>query len=350
MVGDFWWTGRADERLWMEITRRDDLGSDLGAPLEARGGSNSPGYALMNEVAEGDVVIHYNSVTRSIDGVSRVSGPPYYERIWWAARGTYARAAGEKPSWKPGIWIPLSDFRSLTPPISRETIVDRREAILGLQVSLQKREGEPLYFPFSKAYGISAYQSYLAKFPSDLLQLLPELKGPVDSLLGESNGATLPSEVEEASSQFAAAAGRRRRNAFTQGRQTDPAIRAAIEAHAMNLALEHYLNLGEVVDTSLTESYDYAVDIEGVEWHIEVKGTTSAGESVLLTPNEVSHALAYEHVALFVVSDIQIENREGGPVAIGGRIQVHHPWTLDTAYLSATGYSYEIPSEGLTAK
>lgn len=334
----------------MEITRRDDLGSDLGAPLEARGGSSSPGYALMNEVSEGDVVIHYNSVTRSIDGVSRVWGPAYYERIWWAARGTYARAAGEKPSWKPGIWIPLSDFRVLTPPISRETIVDRKEAILDLRELLQGREGEPLYFPFSKAYGISAYQSYLAKFPTKLLEVLPELKEPVAALLGEPSAGTMRSEAEEASSQFAAAAGRRRRKSSTQGRQMDPAVRAAIEAHAMNLALEHYRNLGEVVDTSLTESYDYAVDIEGVEWHIEVKGTTTAGESVLLTPNEVRHGLTHEHVALFVVSDIQIENHDGGPVAIGGRIQVHHPWTLDTESLTATGYTYAVPTEGFLTK
>jgi len=326
----------------MEITRRDDLGSDLGAPLEARGGSTSPGYALMSEVAEGDVVVHYNSITRSIDGVSRVAGPAYFERIWWVARGSYARAAGDKASWKPGIWIPLADYSSVRPHLSREVIEERRESILEVGDVLRSEVGDPLYFPFTKAYGISAYQSYLAKFPLRLLDVLPQLRPAVESLLRGPARNSEPNEIEEAESDFAIAAGASRRKVARQGRQVDPAVRSAIEAYAMNRALEHYEALGEVVDKSLTESYDYQVIIEGVEWHIEVKGTTTRGEAVLLTPNEVDHALSYPHVALFIVSDVVISDSDGTPSASGGRIAVHHPWVLETQRLSATGFTYAV--------
>ena len=193
---------------------------------------------------------------------------------------------------------------------------------------------------------VTSVQSYLAKFPAKRLEALPELKQPVAALLRNDGAGPPNGEVEEAVSQFEVVAGRRRRKSLSQGRQTDPALRAAVEAHAMNLALEHYEELGVVVDTSLTESYDYAVDIEGVEWHIEVKGTTTPGEQVLLTPNEVKHGLTFPNVALFVVSDIRIENHEGGPVAVGGSVQIHHPWSLDTESLSATGYTYVVPAGG----
>jgi hypothetical protein len=176
-----------------------------------------------------------------------------------------------------------------------------------------------------------------------LLDALPELRPAVESLLNGAASNSELNEIEEAESEFAIAAGARRRKVSRQGRQVDPAVRSAIEAYAMNLALEHYEALGEVIDTSLTESYDYQVTIGGVEWHVEVKGTTTRGEAVLLTPNEVDHALSYPHVALFIVSDVVISDSDGTPSASGGRIAIHHPWQLDDRNLTATGYSYTVP-------
>ena len=34
----YWWERDAGENVWMEITRRDDIGADLKAPSAARGG------------------------------------------------------------------------------------------------------------------------------------------------------------------------------------------------------------------------------------------------------------------------------------------------------------------------
>lgn len=69
-MGGQWWDGAADEIFWMEITRRPDIGGHLKAPIEARGGRITAGYALVGEVQPGDVVIHYDSVHERIVGVS----------------------------------------------------------------------------------------------------------------------------------------------------------------------------------------------------------------------------------------------------------------------------------------
>jgi len=66
-----------------------------------------------------------------------------------------------------------------------------------------------------------------------------------------------------------------------------------IEAHAMNAALRHYRDLGEVTDTSRTASFDYVVEINDEPWHIEVKGTIGDAQEILLTPREVEHARQY---------------------------------------------------------
>jgi hypothetical protein len=60
-------------------------------------------------------------------------------------------------------------------------------------------------------------------------------------------------------------------------------------------------------DVSLHESYDLRCELGGDDLHVEVKGTTSDGDRVLLTRNEVSHARDwYPRVALIVVSCIEL--------------------------------------------
>jgi hypothetical protein len=61
--------------LWMEITRREDIGADLKAPSAARGGGITASYVLVPVVRPDDVVIHYDSRREAIVGVS-VSDEP----------------------------------------------------------------------------------------------------------------------------------------------------------------------------------------------------------------------------------------------------------------------------------
>lgn len=111
----------------------------------------------------------------------------------------------------------------------------------------------------------------------------------------------------------------------------------------MNAALAHYQALGNVVDTSRTESFDYVVDIGGEAWHVEVKGTTGEPTQVLLTPNEVTHAQRYPYTALFILSNITIvRGADGTLMATGGRPTVLHPWSLDADRLTPIGYKYSV--------
>lgn len=196
-----------------------------------------------------------------------------------------------------------------------------------------------------------AFQSYFAKFPRRLLGLFPELDEPIARVLGIPWVESTPqrSEVEAAKSETEEAAGKRPRHSRgrTQGRgKIDPLVKAVIEAHAMNAAREHYETLGNVRDSSQSNPYDYVVMIDGEEWRVEVKGTQTSGEGILLTPREVQHAREYVRTALFVVSDIVIETSKAGPVASGGSITILHPWNLDESALKPTGYEYSLPSFG----
>jgi hypothetical protein len=88
----------------------------------------------------------------------------------------------------------------------------------------------------------------------------------------------------------------------------------------MARAVSYFAALGATVeDVSRTECYDLrCFDSDGVEFHVEVKGTTGLGEAILLTRNEVVHAeKMHPRVALFVVSQIELSSSEGKPFANG---------------------------------
>jgi hypothetical protein len=331
----------------MEVTDRPDMGCDLKAPVEARHGANTPGYTLVSEMKEGDIVVHYDSEAQCIVGASRVVGPQYPQKIWWAPRGNYAAKAKEKPKWAPGIYVPIGDFTALPQPITRNDLIERHAAIFDtLETIKAEHPNNAIYYPFSPAYVISVWQSYSSKFPRALLGCFPELVPLVNALEARGPEADVVSEVDQALQDAAVAAGRPRSTGAGrgQGRRVDPIVRAAVEAHAMNMAREHYEALGaEVTDKSAKESYDFAVDINGEEWHIEVKGTQTKGESVLLSRNEVTHARTHPRTALFIVSEIVVTLSEDGVQTAGGNVQRFHPWDIEAGSLTPTGYEWTQP-------
>lgn len=333
----------------MEISRRPDIGGDLKAPLEASGGLLTPGYSLIGDVRAGDVVIHYDSHHEVIIGVSRATGDNYYAPIWWVARGSSAREREEKASWKPGLYVTLENYTPLSKPVSSFQVAQRKEPILRLLNDMSaKYKGSPLYPPFTKyREGIRTYQSYFAKFPERLLNEFPELQAAIDQLTDhETRFPPRPrTEAEQAQFDFEAASGRRRKGSSgkSQGRRLDPEVKAAVEAHAMNAARAHYEQLGDVANTSRGNPYDYVVMIDGEEWRIEVKGTATSGDGVLVTPNEVVNARSFPRVALFVVRNIIVEKTKAGLVASGGSIRILHPWHIEHGELIPTGYEYRLP-------
>jgi hypothetical protein len=150
-------------------------------------------------------------------------------------------------------------------------------------------------------------------------------------------------EIEDALDASAIAAGKRpTRSGF---RQSAPA-RRAIELRAMKLAADFLKEHGctDICDVSSSESYDLRCRFDAEELHVEVKGTTSEGERVLLTRNEVAHAREWHpSVALVVVAGIDLAERGGVQVAVGGHARIIHPWeVLDTA-LEPISYECVVP-------
>jgi len=125
----YWWEGEPGENVFMEITRRDDIGANLQAPATARGGGTTASYSLVPLVRPGDVVIHYDSRQEAIVGVSVATGSAEPAPIYWVSRGSYARRAGERPRWLPGIRVALAQYRGLESPVSLADIRMRRDAL-----------------------------------------------------------------------------------------------------------------------------------------------------------------------------------------------------------------------------
>jgi hypothetical protein len=62
---------------------------------------------------------------------------------------------------------------------------------------------------------------------------------------------------------------------------------------------------------------------------VEVIGTTSTAETIVLTRNEVSHARKMaSRVALFITCEVELDQTQEPPVANGGRDVILDPWDL----------------------
>lgn len=76
------------------------------------------------------------------------------------------------------------------------------------------------------------------------------------------------------------------------GFQSNAKIRDAVEIHAMERAKSELELRGyrDLKNTSKLESYDYTCHKNGKLFYVEVKGTRTTGDVVILTKNEVAHA------------------------------------------------------------
>jgi hypothetical protein len=127
-----------------------------------------------------------------------------------------------------------------------------------------------------------------------------------------------------------------------QGFRLGKAEQVAVERHAVEEATRYLVELGwEVKDVGATKSYDLHCKRFDEVLHVEVKGTTSAGATVILTRNEVSlHRQVYPANALIVVTRIELDRRVHPPVARGGRLEISSPWRIEEDALLAIAYTY----------
>jgi hypothetical protein len=157
-------------------------------------------------------------------------------------------------------------------------------------------------------------------------------------------GTQRATEIQDAVEEVERSARPQRGRARGQGRGLTAAERKVIEDRAMHVATEtltaeHW----QVEDVSLSRSYDLHCTRNGQELHVEVKGTTGDGASVLLTKGEVRHVS--EHAAdgeLFVVSKINLVRGTGGR-ARGGEVRRLRPWRLHDGVLEPVGFEWFLP-------
>lgn len=114
-----------------------------------------------------------------------------------------------------------------------------------------------------------------------------------------------------------------------QGFKITPELRKLIEEHAVRRATKYFRGLHfEIQNVGNTQSYDLHCSRNGKELRVEVKGTQSAGRSIVLTPKEVSNAEKYP-TALFVLHSIPVGRKGKHSYTVsGGEQTVLNPWRL----------------------
>ena len=140
---------------------------------------------------------------------------------------------------------------------------------------------------------------------------------------------------------------RAKKAAFGQGWESDSEIRKAIEAHAMQAAIEHYSALlYKVEDTSANRPYDLVCTKNGQrERRVEVKGTRGQPNNVFVTIGEVK-AVRNDGVStdLFILYGILSERTVKGISAHGGQVHLLEDWSPNDADLEPTQFRYSVPS------
>jgi hypothetical protein len=133
-----------------------------------------------------------------------------------------------------------------------------------------------------------------------------------------------------------------RSSARSQGFLLSPVIKDAVEKHAMARATAHYSQGWTVKDVHKDHSYDLECRRGNEVLYVEVKGTTSKGETVLVTRSEVGIAKQrHPNTELFLVSGIRIDDATAErPTASGGEVSVYRGWAADDSRLRPLGFEY----------
>jgi hypothetical protein len=327
-----WWESDPHQRYWLEITSRGDLGKDLKNPKTAMNGKPTPGYESILHVKPGDVIFHYwqqPSQEPAIVSWSLATGEARTSSIDWVPHGknNYKQKPTTRPAWK----VSLGGMTDLTEPVTLSEIRSKEDGVRAIRNALESSQERPIYFPFIfySTGPIRAVQSYLVKFPKELIKLFPILNEPITN----ESIRTPPKKTNPATKQK------------TAGYISDPKLRRAIELQAMKQA-EQYLaeNKYEVTDVSAKESYDLHGKSDEEVLRVEVKGSSGTATTVELTIGEVKKARESDAEAVLIVVDqIPWKTTAKGIVTSEGRFRVWRQWELDRSRLQAIRFRYLLP-------
>ena len=331
-----WWDGDVGERYWMEVATSGAMGELLIAP-KFDGADWS--YKLVSQVREGDVILHWISESgfRGLAGWSVVTGSPEVTKNFtWTPRGRAGHKNGPRTT---DAWqVSLGGLNEFTTPVMGADLQGRRirSKVLGLKADLEADYGKPVYFPFYLYGGrdLRAQQGYLMKFPAALVDLLPALE----------DAASVSAEA----SDYLPEEGQGQGTKAPKGKVTriqDPALRSAIENHAVDAAVDYYKGLGGTGFKKLGKPYDVRLTLDGVERHVEVKGSSVLIDTVELTINEVAHADDHQPTDLVVVDQIDYERTSEGIMTDGGVLRIWKDWKPLEEDLSPRRFAYRLPAD-----
>lgn len=341
MVLNTWWERDEAQPYWMEVATTGAMGEILIAP-KFQGAHWS--YELVGHVRPGDVILHWQSSggVRGLVGWSvATSEPEVAPEYTWQPRGTAGRSL-PGPRTTAGWMVPLGGFNAFDTPLTTDELQSLREPILAVADTLEARNRKPIYFPFYLWGGrqLRAQQGYLMKFPLELFSILRDLQGVHSAATHRASQAVDDYRPAEDDAE-------RRKRRVARGSVTriqDPVLRAAVEAHAVDRAIDYFAARGGTDFVKLGKPYDVQFQLDGQEHHIEVKGSSLQIETIELTRNEVSHARQFQPAHLVVVDDIDWKrNGEGRVMTTGGRLRVWSLWTPDDRDLIASKYAYQLP-------
>ena len=153
------------------------------------------------------------------------------------------------------------------------------------------------------------------------------------NLLREDDG--VQEEIEDAATQV------REKGA---GFLSDPEIRDKIEEYAMECAREYLVRrkYKNITRTDKGYCYDYTCTDKGRTIYVEVKGTQTRGEKVILTRKEKAHLESNSDNILYVRHSIDVTSGKAPRVSGGGE-KVLDRWDPKTGSFSAVTYFYTLP-------
>ena len=168
----------------------------------------------------------------------------------------------------------------------------------------------------------------------------------VESTLGKT--LPRPSYAEAIAVDDAALEVLEKSHAKSQGFVLDSETRRALEDHAMDAAKQHFRSLGYAVeDHSKDHPYDLRCAGQQGVLYVEVKGTQTNGDGILLTAGEVEFARRHKgEMALFLLHSIDM-SQDRGAVSNGTK-RLIVPWNVDEGGLKPISFEYEVPT-GLDA-
>lgn len=334
-----WWAGDPSERFWLEITDREDLGTNLWAPQLDDGGRPTWSYELVTAVRPGDIVLHWTKQgDKSVVAYSHVTGVPHASTIVWQSHGTYGRQKALPTTPRPAWEAPLGGLTPLATPVSLERVREEEAVLRAIRQDLEAEHGAPIYFPFalSNSRPVRAAQAYLTKFPARLVEAFPELAEVRQLAAAEPSEEVAPSPPPTRKTSE----GRQKSRPSGYGRQQDVLRRRAVELHAVETVMSSFAARGWTVDNVGDSSSWDITAVRGLETlHIEVKGSTMARAAIDVTEGEVRHA-EDSPTLLVVIDRIQVD---GSGVCSGGVWREWVDWVPDREALVPTAYRYPLP-------